>query len=249
MTRPAPLDAARRLVGDRFPAATQAWLGGSVILGGATATSDLDITVLDKSAVVHRESLRFEGWPVELFVHSEASISHFVAEDLAQRKPTMARLVAEGVELLPGDGGARIRTFCEDVLAAGPGPLSSDALGGARYALSDLVDDLRDAEPGPIGTAIAVETWRRTADLVLAANGCWTGGGKWLARELLSLDAAAGTHWATALHDSLQLAVAGDTAPLEQLADDALAEVGGRLWVGYRQAATLGENGEMPGGP
>lgn len=239
---------AGRLVRERFPVAAQAWLGGSAIRGEATETSDLDITVLDEDAVVHRESLRFEGWPVELFVHSEASIRHFVATDLAQRKPTMARLVAEGVELLPGDSGAGIRTFCEHVLAAGPGPLSSDALDASRYALSDLIDDLRGAEAGPIGTAIAVEAWRRTADLVLAANGCWTGGGKWLARELLSLDAAVGTNWATTLHKSLQLAVAGDTAPLEQLADDALAEVGGRLWVGHHQVAMVCENGEMPGG-
>jgi hypothetical protein len=219
MTRPAPLDAARDLVGERFPAAVQAWLGGSVILGDATATSDLDITVLDESAEVHRESLLFEGWPVELFVHSEASIRHFVAKDLAQRKPSMARLIARGVELLPGDAGAANRKHCVQTLEAGPGPLSNDALDGARYALSDLVDDLRGAAPGPIGAAIAVEAWRRTADLVLAVNGHWTGGGKWLARELLALDEVAGTSWATTLHDA------------------ALAEAGGRLWDGHHQIA------------
>jgi hypothetical protein len=237
MTRPAPIDAARDLVGERFPAATQAWLGGSVVFGEATATSDLDITVLDESAVVHRESLLFEGWPVELFVHSEASIQHFVAKDLAQRKPTMARLIARGVELLPGEAGAAIRKHCEQTLEAGPGPLPNDELDGARYALSDLVDDLRGAVPGPIGAAIAVEAWRRTAELVLAVNGHWTGGGKWLARELLALDEVAGTNWAMTLHESLQLAVAGDTTPLERAADAALAEAGGRLWDGHHQVA------------
>lgn len=237
MTRPAPLDAARDLVGERFPAATQAWLGGSVVLGDATATSDLDITVLDESAVVHRESLLFAGWPVELFGHSEASIRHVVAKDLAQRKPSMARLIARGVELLPGDAGDAIRKHCEQTLEAGAGPMSSDALDGARYALSDLVDDLRGAAPGPVGAAIAVEAWRCTADLVLAVHGHWTGGGKWLARELLALDEVAGTSWATTLHESLQRAVAGDTKPLERAADAALSEVGGRLWDGHHQVA------------
>lgn len=237
MTRPAPLDAARDLVGERFPAATQAWLGGSVVLGEATATSDLDITVLDESAVVHRESLLFAGWPVELFVHSEASIRHFVAKDLAQRKPSMARLIARGVELLPGDAGSAIRMHCEQTLEAGPGPLANDALDAARYALSDLVDDLRGAVSGPIGAAIAVEAWRRTADLILAVNGHWTGGGKWLARELLVLDEVTGTSWATTLHESLQLAMTGDTTALERAADAALAEAGGRLWDGHRQVA------------
>ena len=237
MTRPAPLDAARDLVGERFPEAIQAWLGGSVVLGEATATSDLDITVIDESAVVHRESLLFKGWPVELFVHSEASIRHFIADDLARRRPTMARLIARGVELLPGEAGSAIRKHCEQTLEAGPGPLSNDALDAARYALSDLVDDLRGAPPGPVGAAIAVEAWRRTADLVLAVNGHWTGGGKWLARELLALDEVAGTSWATTLHESLQLALAGDTTRLEQAADAALAEAGGRLWDGHHQVA------------
>lgn len=37
---------ARRCVVAWFPEARAAWLGGSVVRGGATSTSDLDITVL-----------------------------------------------------------------------------------------------------------------------------------------------------------------------------------------------------------
>jgi hypothetical protein len=81
------------LVRDRFPAATQAWLAGSVVGGEATATSHLDIMVLDETAVVHRESLRHEDWPVELFVNGGAGVRHFVAKDIAHRKPSTARLV------------------------------------------------------------------------------------------------------------------------------------------------------------
>jgi hypothetical protein len=109
--------------------------------------------------------------------------------------------------------------------------------------LSDLVDDLRGAVPGPIGAAIAVETWRRTADLVLAVNGRWTGSGKWLVREILALDGAVGTNWAMTLHEALQLAVAGDSSSLGQAANEALDEVGGRLWDGLHQVATVPENG------
>lgn len=242
MTRrldPDPVATAQDLVRERFPGAEQAWLGGSVVMGGATPMSDLDITVLDETATVHRESLRRLGWPVELFVHTEASIRHFVTRDLAERKPTMARLVARGVPLLPGDGGAAVRRYCTDVLQTGPTPLPTEAMAGHRYALSDLVDDLQGAAPDPEGTAIAVETWRRTAELVLDLNGCWRGGGKWLMRELTALDTAAGTTWALRLDAGLAAALAGDTAPLREIAEGCLALAGGRLWEGFHQAAPL----------
>lgn len=204
--------------------------------------SDLDITVLDATATAHRESLSHLGWPVELFVHTEASIRHFVGRDLTDRKPTMARLVARGVPLLPGDGGTEVRRYCDDVLQAGPTPLPASALASARYALSDLVDDLRGAAPGPEGTAIAVETWRRTAELVLDVNGCWRGGGKWLMRELIALDGLTGTSWALRLDAGLAAALAGDFVALRQAAEECLALAGGRLWEGFHQAASIDES-------
>lgn len=238
-TRPDPVAAAQDLVRARFPDAEQAWLGGSVVLGGATPMSDLDITVLGATATAHRKSLHHQGWPVELFVHTEASIHHFVARDLAQRKPTMARLVARGVPLLPGDGGAAVRRHCDEVLQVGPAPLPAEALANARYALSDLVDDLQGAGPGPEGTAIAVEAWRRTAELLLDVNGRWRGGGKWLMRELISFDVAGGTSWALRLDAGLTAALVGDTAPLRETAEDCLTLAGGRLWEGFHQAASF----------
>ena len=240
--RPDPVAAATDLVRERFPEAQQAWLGGSVVLGGAKPMSDLDITVLEATATAHRESLRHLGWPVELFVHTEASIRHFVTQNQAERKPTMARLVARGVPLLPGDGGAAVRRYCEDVLQAGLAPLPAETLAAARYALSDLVDDLQGAEPGPEGTAIAVETWRRTAELVLDVNGCWRGGGKWLMRELASLDTTTGTTWAPRLDAGLAAALAGETLLLRQAAEDCLDLAGGRLWEGFHQAAPIDES-------
>ena len=243
MTSAAPIDVARLLVHERFPAAVQAWLAGSVVRGNPTSTSDLDITVLDETTVAHRESLRFEGWPVELFVNCEAGIRHFVAKDITRRKPSTARLVAHGVALVPGGGGAELRAHCEQVLAVGPGRLSAEDVAADRYGLSDLLDDLRGAEQGPVATAIAVATWQRAAEFVLAVNGRWNGGGKWLSRELLALDEGAGTTWTTRLDEALRRALEGDVAALEAAAEAALDEAGGRLWEGYYQAARVPDGG------
>lgn len=231
-----PLDTARALVHERYPGAVQAWLGGSTTTGRATSTSDLDLTVLLEQTDVHRESLVYDGWPVELFVHTAASVEVFVDRDLARRRPTMARLVAEGVPLL-GEGGDDVRRHCREALDAGPPPVPPADLEQRRYGLSDLLDDLAGAAHDEEATAIAVEVWRETAELALAAAGAWGGTGKWLVRELHALDEQRGTHLATALDLGLHRALAGERASLTAVADEVLAPLGGRLWAGFHRSA------------
>ena len=245
MERPDPREAARRLVAGRFPDAVQAWLAGSVVQGGATATSDLDVTVVlpeGAGGAPYRHSVRHEGWPVELFVHTAASARHYVARDVERGRPTMARLVAAGVPLLPGDGGADLRAECARVLAAGPGPLPTADLDARRYALTDLLDDLRGGGPERLAAAVSVAAWHAAAELLLLAAGRWSGTGKWLVRELEAYDAAAGSAWTPRLHAGLVAAVGGERGPLAAVVAEALDEVGGPLWEGYRVG------GEAPDG-
>ena len=116
------VETARQLVEGRFPEARAAFLAGSVVLGGATATSDLDVTVLRAEGAAYRESLEYAGWPVELFVHTPASVRHYVAKDLERRRPTMARLVSAGVVLLDHDGsGAALPPSARPPSRPGPG--------------------------------------------------------------------------------------------------------------------------------
>jgi hypothetical protein len=237
MDRPDALVAARTLVATRFPEAVQAWLAGSVTTGTATQTSDLDITVLMESTVVRRESLVYDGWPVELFVHEHRSVRHFVEKDLARRRPTMPRLVATGIPLVAGGGGTDLLAYCERVLREGPGPLEAGDLDRARYGLTDLLDDLRGGGGADLVTAVAVEVWRETAELVLAAHEHWGGTGKWLVRELADLDDREGTSYGAELHVALRSAVSGDVAALAEMARRVLGLVGGPLWTGYRSEA------------
>jgi len=240
--RPPAVETSRALVLDRYPGAIQAWLAGSTTTGRATATSDLDVTVLltGDGTEVHRESLTYAGWPVELFVHTEASVEHYVAKDLRRRHPTMARLVATGLPLLEtgrGDGGTGVRRLCVEALARGPGAVSQADLELMRYALTDLLDDLAGAEPGPERTAVAVSVWRSAAELALAAAGSWTGTGKWLIRELEVLDEREGSRLTAELDHVLRRALEGDTEPLARTADAVLDRCGGRYWAGLYRAA------------
>ena len=238
LTRPPAEVAARALVTERNPDAVQAWLAGSLARGQGTPTSDLDITVLLDEVEVHRETIEYAGWPVELFVHTAASIEFFVAKDLARRHPTMARLVATGIPLL-GDGGAEVRRHCADALERGPGPVSDADLALMRYGLTDLLDDLAHVRPGPETTATAVGVWRAAAELALAAAATWNGTGKWLTRELESLDERQGTHLAADLDQALRRALDGDPRELASVADAVLEGCGGRFRAGLHLVADL----------
>ncbi|HLT61340.1 MAG TPA: nucleotidyltransferase domain-containing protein, partial [Microlunatus sp.] len=88
------VDLARGLVQERFPGLRAGWLGGSFVAGTATATSDLDVTVLlSGPPAPYRESLLYEGRPVELFVQTEESLAHFCELDRDRRRPSTLRLV------------------------------------------------------------------------------------------------------------------------------------------------------------
>ncbi len=243
MNRPDAVLAARAFVAHRYPEATQAWLSGSVVLGEATPTSDLDITVLLDEGAAHRESVRYDGWPVELFVHTEASVRAFVAKDVGRRRPTMARLVATGVALVDGPGGLDLQRECAEVVAAGPGPLSQNQLELARYSLTDQLDDLAGGASARVRDAIVIEVWRRTAELLLATSCWWEGSGKWLVREIEACDRAHGTAFAERLHLGLRNALARDIGLLVTTADEVLALTGGRLWEGFALRAKLPHGG------
>jgi hypothetical protein len=227
---------AKALVAERFPEARAAWLAGSVVSGEATPTSDLDITVLlPGPPAPFRESLVYDGWPVELFVHTRESVSHWIEKDLQRRRPTLARLISSGVVLLDADGaGVALAEECAMILAAGPGPVSDADRDALRYGLTDLLDDLADCTDPVTAAALAFTTWEQAVNLLLMLDGRWWGTGKWLVRELRDHDAAHGTSYALRLHAALVSAVERDPVLLTVVAEEILEEAGGRLWAGYR---------------
>lgn len=222
-----PVADARALVRERFPGALAAFLGGGVLSDRRTATSDLDIVVLlGGPPAPYRESLRWRGWPAELFVHDQASIERYFSLDATRRKPNLARMVAGGATLIDRDATAsRISERAQSVLAAGPPPLTTGELELRRYGLTDLLDDLAGSTDAGETTVICWHVALQSAELALLLAGSWLGGGKWLLRELRATDQA--------LAAGL-LAAIGDPAELTARADEVLARTGGRLWEGYR---------------
>ncbi|MFF5287834.1 hypothetical protein [Paractinoplanes globisporus] len=217
---PDPEFTAREIVAGRFPHATWAILTGSVLGPHRTAGSDLDIVVLQESEPSHRESLHYRGWPVELFVNTADSLAGFMASELAKRKPSTHRMIAQGVTVLgdPGELPAR----CARVLAEGPPPLTEAERDGLRYGLTDVLDDFTHVvDPGE-RTVIASVLWFEAGKAALAFAGRWVSGGKWLLRELRELDPDFAARWLAARDEPAELAT------------QVLADGGGPLFDGYR---------------
>jgi hypothetical protein len=222
-----PVADARALVAERFPDARAAFLGGGILSARRTATSDLDIVVvLPGPPAPYRESLRWRGWPVEIFVHDAATLVHFFSKDAARRRPTLARICTDGVVLAGGQEETDLfRERARSILAAGPPPLSSAERDLARYGLTDLLDDLAgSADAGEIAV-ICWHVWTATAELVLLAGGHWLGSGKWLLRELRSADPDMAGRLVAAI---------GDPSRLTDVAEEVLGRAGGRLFAGFR---------------
>jgi 8-oxo-dGTP pyrophosphatase MutT (NUDIX family) len=235
MTGVDPRADAAALVADRYPEARWALLAGSVLdPGSRTAGSDLDIVVcVPDDAVGHRDALRWRGWPVELFVNTDAGHRWFIAQETARRKPTLVRMIATGVPVAGEVDVVGLKAECQTLLDAGPGPASDTALEDARYGVTDLLDDLAYARDGGEADVVRSVLWERVGHLALAAAGRWDGGGKWLLRELRAWDAGYAARWVAARHDDrTMVAVARAT----------LDAAGGPLFEGYlRQAPVVDE--------
>jgi predicted nucleotidyltransferase len=230
------VEVARRLVKERYPDARAAWLGGSVARGTATATSDLDITVLLTGPPAPlRESLQYADWPVELFVHTEDSLAHYSEKDRQRRQPSMMRLVGETIVLLDTDGsGARLQAAGKAQILAGPPQLSPQAVAMLRYKISDLLEDLIGADSNDVRTAVASVLWQEAANLLLTGAHHWTGTGKGLLRELETYDATHNTHYATALPAAVRAAADGAPEAMTTTVDEILQPYGGRLFAGFQ---------------
>lgn len=217
-----PVEDARALVSERFPDAVWAILAGSVLTADRTAGSDLDIVVFTADGN-YRETVRYRGWPVELFVQNEASLDRFFASEDEARKPSLRRMIATGV-VVAGDPGP-LPSACASILAAGPRPLTLGEIDWLRYAVTDLIDDLTHVvDPGERITLTGTG-WVAAGDAALRLGGSWVGRGKWLLREMRAMDPDLADAW---------LAAAGHPARVVDFARRVLEPVGGILYDGYR---------------
>jgi hypothetical protein len=227
------LTVAQLVTATRFARAACTFVCGSIIRGQGTPASDLDLVVvfkrLDRS---WREAFVEGGFPIEAFVHDPETLAWFMEKDRESGYPITAHMVSTGRFI--GDAGfaAEVRKQADALLAKGP-RITGARLNELRYAVTDLLEDLRDDRSLAEKRAIAIALYQPLADLMLLGRGAWSGKGKWIPRLLETLSPDLAGRFDCAFHEALT----GSAQPLIGFGEVELAAHGGPFFIGDRREA------------
>lgn len=180
-----PLEAARKFINKHYPTCQGALLSGSVARGEATKTSDLDIIVFDPTVLAsYRESLLDLGWHIEVFVHNLHSYRVIFENDYKRARPSMQRMVVEGLVLRDKGIIETIKNEARGILLEGPDAWSNETVNIKRYFISDALDDFKGSANRSEELFIANTLADLVSEFVLRTNRKWLGSSKWVVRSL-----------------------------------------------------------------
>ncbi|MCG7343179.1 nucleotidyltransferase domain-containing protein [Sporosarcina sp. ACRSL] len=223
--------AAKRFVDEYFPHCQAAVLAGSVVRGEETPTSDLDIVVFDDLLTeAYRESRIEYNWPIEVFAHTLTSYKTYFRSDAERARPSLPRMVAEGIVLKDSGILATIKNEAAELLNEGPLPWSEQTLMMKRYMLTDALGDFLGTQNEAEALFIANTLAESIHEFVLRTNGHWIGASKWIVRALKQYDEDFADRFVAAFDAFYKT---GDREGIITITDEVLAPYGGRLFDGY----------------
>lgn len=234
MERLSPQGAASEALRTRYPDAESMFLAGSVVRAEQTGTSDLDLVVVfGRIARARRESFRFGGWPIEAFLHDPSTLRYFMDEvDRPAGVPSLACMVAEGIEIPASSAFTReLKRQAREHLAGGPPRWGPPEIDASRYAITDVLEDMRDPRSVQELKASAAVLYPRVADHYLRSRQLWSARGKTIPRRLRQASPEFAAEFEAAFEAAF---VAADCDRLFALCDVLLAPDGGALFDGYQ---------------
>ncbi|WP_232353646.1 nucleotidyltransferase domain-containing protein [[Bacillus] enclensis] len=226
-----PCKAAKLFCDENFFTSEIVLLGGSVIRGEATDTSDLDIVIIDESIhSAYRESLFAYGWPIEVFVHNKKTLIDFFKSDCERARPSLPRMVAEAVVIKDNGYSSRLKEQAEGLLNEGPPEWDSSMIRMKRYFLTDLLDDFIGSTNHGETIFIAGTLAESLHEFVLRTNRHWIGSSKWIVRALTAYNPVFAEKFIESFSAFYQT---GEKGQVISLVDSVLKPYGGRLFEGF----------------
>lgn len=225
------IEAAERFIKKHFPYCQGAVLAGSVVRGEETATSDLDIVVFKKNLISsYRESLIEFGWPIEIFVHNLTSYRHFFEMDYRSAKPSMQRMILEGIIIKDEGIIDSIKGEAKEILDHGPERWTVDTITTKRYFITDVLDDFIGCNNRAEEIFIANTLAELIHEFVLRTNGHWIGSSKWIIRALRYYDVGFTKEFVEAFDVFYKTS---EKSKVVELSEMVLEPYGGRLFEGF----------------
>jgi predicted nucleotidyltransferase len=226
-----PFVTAEMFVKELFPNCDAALLAGSVTRGEATDTSDLDIVIFDQTVPsAYRESLIAYGWPVEVFVHNLNSYKFFFESDIKRARPSLPRMVAEGMVIRNSDFLPGIIEEAKRIIEIGPAEWTDKEIDFKRYFITDTLDDFIGSDNKAEEIFIVGTLAEQLQEFVLRTNKRWVGKSKWVVRELNRFDPVFTEQFVEAFSHYYNT---GNKNKVTELADLILEPFGGRLFDGF----------------
>ena len=227
-----------QILNDRYPTANVILLAGSLLRGEGTPYSDLDLVVIfDRLPNAWRESFNFQGYPVEAFVHDPETLNYFLSEaSHSSRTPSMARMVVEGIEVPgPSEISRSLKRIAADIIMSGPPELNDEVERRLRYAITNLIDDIRQPRSRDELVASGAELYGALADYYFRANGLWPAINKSIPRAFGEADPDLYSRFRDAFD---KLFAEGGSGEVIMLAEEILKGHGGFMFDGYKQGAS-----------
>ena len=226
-----PIQAAQLFVKKKYPTCQGAILAGSVVREERTPTSDLDIVIFDQNiASSYRESLVDGGWPIEVFVHSLTSYKSIFESDCKRARPSMPRMVSEGIVIKDIGVLQAIKEEAKVLLENGPEVWSEETIKMKRYFITDTLYDLIGCSNRTEGIFIAGTLAEQISEFILRVNCQWIGTSKWIIRSLRHYDEALAAEFANAFDFYYKTS---EKELVIQLVEHILQPYGGLLFDGF----------------
>ncbi|PMC33901.1 nucleotidyltransferase domain-containing protein [Bacillus sp. UMB0899] len=226
-----PIVAAKQFIDKNFSNCQGAILAGSVVRGEATETSDLDIVIFDENLTSsYRESMFDFGWAIEVFVHNLTSYKYFIEMDCKSAKPSMPRMISEGIILRDVGILESIKKEAKEILEKGPEIWSKEMINTKRYFITDALDDFSGSNNRAEDIFIANTIAYLVHEFVLRTNRQWIGSSKWIVRALNQYDENFTEEFVAAFNVFYKT---GEKKKVVQLVDKVLEPHGGRLFDGF----------------
>ncbi|WP_028784754.1 nucleotidyltransferase domain-containing protein [Thalassobacillus devorans] len=226
-----PVKAAHKFANQYYPDCQGAILAGSVVRGEATETSDLDIIIFDRMlSSSYRESLIEFDWPIEVFLHNFTSYRQYFKSDCERARPSLPRMVAEGIVLKDDGIIGSIKQEAQALLEKGPEEWPAKTIEMKRYFITDTLEDLIGSSHRDEQLFIANTLAELVSEFVLRTNRRWIGTSKWTVRALKNYDEKFANEFVEVFDVFYQT---DDKSSIIRLVDEILKPYGGRLFEGF----------------